>query len=81
MSEPQIHDLGMTDTEYATLAAKGYEPLLELQIIAIGEAPSQARKLTKVVGLLKDKPPKTDEEWSEFMTAWEDACQERPLEA
>jgi hypothetical protein len=54
---------------------------LELQLIAIGEAPSQARKLTKVVGLLKDKPPETDEEWSEFMTAWEDACQERPLEA
>jgi hypothetical protein len=72
MSEPQIHDLGMTDTEYAALAAKGYQPLLEHQLIALGEAPSQARKLTKVVGLLKDKPPENDEEWDEFLAAWEE---------
>ncbi len=39
-----IHDLGMTDTEYAQLAAQGYDPNLELQLIELGESPHEARK-------------------------------------
>jgi hypothetical protein len=70
MSDPLIHDLGMTDTEYTALVAKGYEPVLEHQLIAIGEDPNQARKLTKLAGLVQHKPPETDEEWDEFMEAW-----------
>jgi hypothetical protein len=78
MTNSLIHDLGMTDTEYAALAAKGYEPVLEHQLIAIGEDPEQARNLTKLVGLLQNKPPETDEEWNEFMEAWaEVAADER----
>jgi hypothetical protein len=53
MSDPLIHDLGMTDTEYTVLVAKGYEPVLEHQLIAIGEDPSQARRLTKLAGLVQ----------------------------
>lgn len=74
MSEPPIHDLGMTDTEYAALAAKGYEPILERQLIDIGEDPNTARKLTQFVGLLQSKPPETEEEWEELMIAWEETC-------
>jgi hypothetical protein len=70
MTNPLIHDLGMTDTEYAALAAKGYEPVLEQQLIAIGEDPDQARSLTKLAGLVQHKPPETDAEWDEFMAAW-----------
>ena len=67
-----IHDLGMTDTEYAQLAAQGYDPNLELQLIELGESPDQARKFARIVGLTQDKPPETDQEWEEFMAVWED---------
>ncbi len=61
----------MTDTEYAALAAKGYEPNLEQIMIEAGESLESARKLTRIVGLVKDKPPETDEQWDEFMNVWE----------
>lgn len=64
----------MTDTEYAQLAAQGYDPNLEHQLLELGESIDQARKLAQVVGLTKDKPPQTDEEWQEFMAVWEDTC-------
>lgn len=67
-----IHNLGMTDTEYAALVAKGYDPNLELELIELGESPAIARKLTQIVGLTQDKPPQTDEEWEEFMAVWGD---------
>jgi len=67
-----IHDLGMTDTEYAQLAAQGYDPNLELQLIELGESPHEARKLARTVGLTKDKPPETEEEWEKFMKVWEE---------
>jgi hypothetical protein len=70
MTQSLIYDLGMSDTEYAALAAKGYEPVLEHQLIGIGEDPNQARNLTKLAGLVQNKPPETDEEWEEFMEAW-----------
>jgi hypothetical protein len=70
MTDSLIYDLRMTDTEYAALATKGYEPVLEQQLIAIGKDPSQARRLTKLAGLVQHKPPETDEEWDEFMEAW-----------
>lgn len=66
-----IHDLGMTDTEYAQLIAQGYDSKLERQMIELGESLDEARKLARVVGLTKDKPPQTDEEWEEFMKVWE----------
>jgi len=67
-----IHNLGITDTEYAQLLTQGYDPNLEHQLIELGESPEQARKLARLVGLTKDKPPQTDGEWEEFMTVWED---------
>jgi len=69
-----IQNLGMTDTEYAALAAKGYDPNLEQLMIEAGESLEPARKLIRIVGLVKDKPPETDEEWDEFMTVWENAA-------
>jgi hypothetical protein len=78
MIELPIQDLGMTDTEYAQLVSKGYQPVLEQQLIAPGEDPDKARKFTKFVGLLQDKPPQTESEGKEFMSAWEDACGYKP---
>lgn len=78
MTNVPIHDLNMTDTEYAALAIKGYEPILERQLIAIGENPDKARSLTRFVGLLQDKPPETEEEWQELMTMWEEVCRYKP---
>ncbi|HEY9874426.1 MAG TPA: hypothetical protein V6D12_13380 [Candidatus Obscuribacterales bacterium] len=74
MTEPPIHDLGMSDTDYAALVAKGYNPDLERQMIEVGESPDQARNLTRFVGLLQDKPPETEEEWEEVMIVWEEVC-------
>jgi hypothetical protein len=62
-----IHNLNLTDTEYAALVARGYDPNLEYLMIQAGESPQSARKLTQIVGLVKDKPPETEEEWDEFM--------------
>ena len=70
----EIHNLGMTDTEYAQLAAQGYDPNLERQLLEFGENPDHARKLARVVGLTKDKTPQTDQEWQEFMAVWGDTC-------
>lgn len=70
MTDSPIHDLGMTDTEYAALAAKGYDFNLERLMIAAGESLESARSLTHIVGLVKDKPPETDEEWDEFLNVW-----------
>ena len=78
MTHLPIQDLGMTDTEYAALVSKGYEPVLERQLIALGEDPDEARKFTQFVGLLQDKPPETESEWEEFMSAWEEACDYKP---
>ncbi|MBD2666708.1 hypothetical protein [Richelia sinica] len=66
-----IHDLNMTDTEYAQLVAQGYEPDLELELMALGETQQEARKLTRIVGMVQNKPPETDEEWEKFMQVWE----------
>jgi hypothetical protein len=38
----------------------------------LGENQQEARKLTRIVGLVKNKPPETEEEWQEFMQVWED---------
>jgi hypothetical protein len=66
-----IHTDYLTDTEYAALAARGYDPHIEYMMIQAGESPQSARKLTQIVGLVKDKPPETEEEWEEFMRVWE----------
>ncbi|MBD2295115.1 hypothetical protein H6G06_16915 [Anabaena sphaerica FACHB-251] len=66
-----INDLNMTDTEYAQLAAQGYDPNLELELIEWGKTQKEARKLARIVGLVKNKPPETEEEWELFMQVWE----------
>lgn len=71
MTNPPIQDLGMTDTEYAALAALGYDPALERMMIEAGSSHKDARSLTRIVGLVKDKPPETEDEWDEFMNVWE----------
>ncbi len=71
LTDSPIHRLGMTDTEYATLADGGYDPTLERMMIEAGSSPKDARLLTRVVGLVKDKPLETDEEWEEFLNVWE----------
>ncbi|MCF2152171.1 hypothetical protein IQ276_038445 [Desmonostoc muscorum LEGE 12446] len=69
-----IHNLGMTDTEYAKLIAQGYDPNLEHQLMELGESIDEARKLARIVGLTQDKPLQTEEEWQEFMAVWGDTC-------
>ena len=70
----EIHDLNLTDTEYAALAAQGYDPHLEQQLIALGEDPDCSRTVARLIGLLKGKTLETQEEWEEFMATWEGAC-------
>ena len=65
-----IYNLNMTDTEYAQLIAQGYDPNLERELVDLGESQQEARKLARIVGLTKDKPPETDQEWDEFMQVW-----------
>ena len=72
LGETMLYDLNITDTEYAQLAAQGYDSNLELQLIKLGETQEEARKLTRIVGLTKDKPPETNQEWEEFLKVWED---------
>jgi len=67
-----IHNLGLTDIEYAHLLAQGYDPNLEHQLIELGESIDEARKLARIVGLTQDKPLQTDQEWEEFMAVWGD---------
>lgn len=67
-----IYDLNLTDTKYAELVAQGYDPHLELELVKLGETQQEARKLSRIVGLVKDKPPETDEEWELLMQVWED---------
>lgn len=70
LTDLSIHDLGMTDTEYAALADSGYDPTLERMMIEASSSPKDARLLTRIVGLVKDKPPETNEEWDEFLNVW-----------
>lgn len=67
-----IYNFDMMDTEYAQLIAQGYDPNLERELVDLGESQEEARKLARIVGLTKDKPPETDQEWDEFMQVWED---------
>ncbi|MCC5670028.1 hypothetical protein LC653_41100 [Nostoc sp. CHAB 5784] len=69
-----IHNLDITDTEYAQLLAQGYDPNLEHQLVELGESLDQARKLARIVGLTQDKLLQTDQEWEEFMAVWGDTC-------
>lgn len=43
-----IHNLNMTDTEYAELAVQGYDLNLELQLMELGKNQQEARKLTRI---------------------------------
>ena len=78
MTDPPIEDLKMTDTEYARLLTQGYDPELERQLIAIGERPTVARKMTRFFGLLKGKSPKTESDWEELLDNWDNMWGKRP---
>ena len=41
-------------------------------MIEAGVPADEARALTRLVGLTKDKPPETDSEWEEVISASED---------
>ena len=67
-----LYNLNMTNTEYAQFIAQGYDSNLEHKLVDLGESHEEARKLARIVGLTKDKPPETDEEWEQFMQVWEE---------
>ncbi len=71
MTDLPVEDLGLTDTEYAQLLAQGYDPELERQLVALGEQPSIARKMTRFLGLLKGKSPETESDWEELILDWD----------
>ena len=71
MTDPPIEDLGLIDTEYAQLLAQGYDPELERQLVALGEQPTNARKMTRFLGLLKGKSPETESDWEELILDWD----------
>lgn len=73
MTDKPIYDLNMTDTEYAALVAKGYNPDFERDLVDVfGEDAQKAKKLTRFIGLIKGKSPETDEEWQEVFASWDD---------
>lgn len=76
MTDPPIEDLNLTDTEYAQLLTQGYDPELERQLIAIGEPPTIARKMTHFFGLLKGKSPETESDLEELIDDWDNVWAE-----
>ena len=77
----EIHDLNMLDTEYAALIAKGYDPIIEHQLITLGQNSSDARDLARLMGLITKANPRTDAEWEEFNATWVNICNAHGCEA
>jgi hypothetical protein len=77
----ELHDLNMTDTEYAALVASCYDPTIEQQLIALGQNPSDARDMARFMGLITKATPRTDAEWEEFNATWIDICKAHGCEA
>ena len=71
MTDSPIEDLGLIDTEYAQLLAQGYDPELERQLVALGEQPTNARKMTRFLGRLLGKSPETESDWEELILDWD----------
>lgn len=71
MTDLPIKDLGLTDTEYAQLLTQGYDPELERQLVAIGEDPTVARKMTRFFGLLKGNSLEAELDWEELILDWD----------
>ncbi|MCZ2203225.1 hypothetical protein [Cylindrospermopsis raciborskii] len=67
----KVHNLNITDDEYLQLVSKGYDPNIERQFMDLGETQEQARKLAKVVGMFKDGPPQSEQQWDDFLSLWE----------
>jgi hypothetical protein len=75
MTDQPIHNLDMTDTEYCSVVARGYDPKFERGLVEVfGEDSAKKRKLTRFIGLLKTVSPETDQEWKNAMGAWDDVC-------
>ncbi|MBD2744993.1 hypothetical protein [Coleofasciculus sp. FACHB-1120] len=53
------------------------QPVTEHLFLEVGEDPSQVLKLTRLVGLLQDKPPETEPDWEEVIGAIENVCGEK----
>lgn len=47
------------------------ECYLEKLLIAAGEVPSQAHRLTQLLGLTREQDFETEEQWSNFLKLWE----------
>ena len=71
MTDAPIEDLDLIDTEYAQLLAQGYDPELERQLVALGEQPTNARKMTQFLGWLLGKSPETESDWEELILDWD----------
>ena len=70
MTDSPIENLGLIDTEYAQLLAQDYDPELERQLVALGEQPTNARKMTRFFGRLLGKSPETGSDWEELILDW-----------
>ncbi|KYC39016.1 hypothetical protein WA1_34055 [Scytonema hofmannii PCC 7110] len=69
--DDQIQDLGMLDTEYVACLAKGFDPVLDRNLIALFKDKPRYRHLTRFLELTtKDQPP-TDAEWEEIYLVWD----------
>jgi hypothetical protein len=77
MTDPNIHDLNMTDTEYVACLAKGYDPVLDRNIIALFKENPRYRTLTQFLEIVTKATPLTDDEWKELDIIWEKLCKEK----
>jgi D-alanyl-D-alanine carboxypeptidase len=67
------YEIENPEKQFTSLTTPVYTAVLNtLQAETGGDRIDQARKLARVVGLTKHKPPQTDQEWQEFMAVWDD---------
>lgn len=70
----------MLDTEYLTFLAKGYDPVLDRNLIALFRDSLRHRNITRFLELVtKDQPP-TNAEWDEINLVWKKMCIEQGFE-
>ncbi|KYC34916.1 hypothetical protein WA1_50290 [Scytonema hofmannii PCC 7110] len=75
--DDQIQDLNMLDTEYLAWLAKGFDPVLDRNLILLFKDKPRYRHLTRFLELTtKDQPP-TDAEWEEIYLVWDKRYKER----
>ncbi len=77
MTEEPIEHLNLLDTDYAEILSNSCNPNFELKLVSLGVDREEARLKTRFITLLQ-KRPLTPEAWEELLTAWEQACGDRP---